>query len=42
MADLLRTVRTAYLTNEAEVTKQFVDAQFTLLHRNDPATGAPS
>lgn len=37
MADLLRTVRTAYLTNESEVTKQFIDTQFTQLHKNDPA-----
>jgi hypothetical protein len=37
MADLLRTVRGTYLTNEAQVTKQFVDAQFTLLQKNNPA-----
>ena len=42
MADLLRTVRTAYLTNESEVTKQFVDTRFTQLDKNNPADRSPS
>jgi hypothetical protein len=38
MADLLRTVRSTYLTNEAQVTKQFVDTHFTQLTNQPPAS----
>lgn len=40
MAELLDKVRTAYLTNEAEVTTQFVNAQYTLLRKQPPPTGS--
>lgn len=42
MAQLLRAVRTAYLTNESEVTTQFVNAQYALLHKQPPPAGSPS